>query len=344
MSMPTHNCAHDRLTSLARLRLRRYKSKAPGCLPGPERFYRCQMDHTVTDQARKPSKHPFFSVKKWIKGLMLRRPMKDMLLALVFLVDGVTLASDKYPITIDRLAEEATYSRTQTFEILNDLERAGLVERIRHRRQLPSGEWTNDPTTYRIVVDESERTILASVKASEPPRERHPKKERVPRRKAQPAETTVPQEATESSAQPPAPIPVPERVKANVAPAYENEMLRPPQDPNDDREVTNFGDDIVRCAEEALDEVARVAKPRTIQAAKIGIYAFRYSLAVHALDIRDEYLVEESELLESVYEWVRKVVAKNVSCSPDHLVGVLRTFFDGKGDGIRNVRRNLASA
>ena len=300
------------------------------------------MDHTVIDQSRKASKRPFFSVRKWIKELTITRAMKNMLLALLFAVDGETLTSDKYPVTINRITEESGYSRAQTFEILNDLEKSGLVERIRHRRQLPSGEWINDPTTYRLIVDDAEREHLATVKASEPPRERHPKKERAPRMKAVSDEPTEPVNAPEPPLQPLPPIPVPERAKANVAPAYVDEMRRAPQLPNGDREVTELGDEIVLRAEEAFEEFAGVAKPRTIAAARIGLQSLKYSLATKMLDIRDGDLIEECEILESVPEWVRKCVAKNRSRSPVHLVGVLETFIDGKGDGIRKMRRNLA--
>jgi hypothetical protein len=271
--------------------------------------------------------------------------MKTMLTALLFAVDGETLATDKYPVTIDRITQESGYSRAQTFQILNDLEKAGLVERIRHRRQLSSGEWINDPTTYRIIVDESERAIFASVKASEPPRQRHPKRERVPPRpKTHSDEHETPKEAPEPAPPPLAPIPVPERVKANVAPAYADEMRRPPQLPSSDREVTEFGDELMAHAEEALASVAYVAKPRTIEAARAGIYARRYSLATQALDIRDQFCVDESELIESVYEWTRKVVARNLSRSPSRLAGILGTFIRGKGDSIVQLRKNLDTA
>jgi hypothetical protein len=301
------------------------------------------MDHTASDQTRKPSKSRFFNVRKWIKELAIGRAMKTMLTALLFAVDGETLATDKYPVTIDKITQESGYSRAQTFEILNDLEKAGLVERIRHRRQLPSGEWTNDPTTYRIIVDDAERELLASIKATEPPRERHPKKERASRKKVVPSENTEPVSAPEPTPEPLPPIPVPERVKANVAPAYADEMRRPPQLPNNDREVTEFGDELMAHAEEALASVAYVAKPRTIEAARAGIYARRYSLATQALDIRDQFCVDESELIESVYEWTRKVVARNQSRSPSRLAGVLGTFIRGKGDSIVQLRRNLAT-
>ena len=269
--------------------------------------------------------------------------MKTMLTALLFAVDGETLATDKYPVTIDKITQESGYSRAQTFEILNDLEKAGLVERIRHRRQLPSGEWTNDPTTYRIIVDDAERKLLASIKATEPPRERHPKKERASRKKVVPSENTEPVSAPEPTPEPLPPIPVPERVKANVAPAYADEMRRPPQPPNNDREVTELGDELMAHAEEALASVAYVAKPRTIEAARAGIYARRYSLATQALDIRDQFCVDESELIESVYEWTRKVVARNLSRSPSRLAGILGTFIRGKGDSIVQLRKNLVN-
>jgi hypothetical protein len=302
------------------------------------------MDHTVTDQTRKPSKSQFFDASKWIDGLSIKRAMRALLTAMLFLVDGETLATSKYAVTIDKIVDKSGYSRAQTFEILNDLEKAGVVERIRHRRQLPSGEWINDPTTYRFIVDDAERAILASAKASEPPRQRHPKKERATRQKAHADEHATPKETPESTPQPLAPIPVPERVKANVAPAYADEMRQLPQLPNDDQEVTEFGDEIGLRAEEAFEEFADAAKPMTIAAAKVGIEAYKYSLAVHALGIRDEFLIEECELLEAVPEWVRKCVAKNKSRSPRHLAEVLRTFFDGKGDSIRRVRKNLAAA
>lgn len=300
------------------------------------------MDHTATDQSRKHSKSQFFNVRKWIKELAIGRAMRTMLTALLFAVDGETLTTDKYPVTIDKITQESGYSRAQTFEILNNLERAGLIERIRHRRQLPSGEWINDPTTYRFIVDDVERERLASVKATEPPRERHPKKERVPRKRAVSDEPVEPVNAPEPTPQPLPPIPVPERAKANVAPAYVDEMRRAPQLPNGDREVTELGDEIVLRAEEAFEEFAGVAKPRTIAAARVGLQSLKYSLATKMLDIRDGDLIEECEILESVPEWVRKCVAKNKSRSPVHLVGVLGTFIDGKGNGIRKMRRNLA--
>lgn len=302
------------------------------------------MDHTAADQTRKASKSRFFNVRKWIKELAIGRAMRTMLTALLFAVDGETLASDKYPVTIDKITQESGYSRAQTFEILNNLEKAGLVERIRHRRQLPSGEWINDPTTYRIIVDDAEREHLAIIKAAEPPRERHPKKERAPRVKVVSSENTGPVNAPEPTPQPLPPVPVPERAKVNVAPAYVDEMRRPPQPPNDDREVTEFGDELMAHAEEALASVAYVAKPRTIEAARVGLYAFRYSLAVQALDIRDQFCVDESELIESVYEWTRKVVARNLSRSPSRLAGILGTFIRGKGNSIVQLRRNLAEA
>ena len=257
-------------------------------------------------------------------------------------MDKKSLATDYRPVVVDKLANKAGYSRTQTFAILNDLEKAGLVERIRHRRQLPTGEWTNDPTTYRIIVDASEREAIATIKATEPPRERHPKRERTLQQKAERVEPTVVQEAPEAPLPPLAPIPVPERVKVNVAPALVDELRRPPQLPSDDVEVTEFGNEIVAHMEEAIAEVADVAKPRTIAAARIGVQALKYSLAVYAFDIRDEYLIEECEIFESIYEWARKCVAKNVSYYPSRLAGILRTFFDGKGNGIRNMRQTLA--
>jgi AraC-like DNA-binding protein len=302
------------------------------------------MDHTTTDQARKPSKSRFFNVRKWIKELAITRAMRTMLTALLFAVDGETLASDKYPVTIDRITQESGYSRAQTFEILNDLEKAGLVERIRHRRQLTSGEWINDPTTYCIIVDDAERERLAAIKAAEPPRERHPKKEHAPRVKVVSSESTEPINASEPAPQPLPPIPVPERAKANVAPAYADEMRRPPQSPNDDHEVTELGDELMAHADEALASVAYVAKPRTIEAARAGIYARRYSLATQALDIRDQFCVDESELIEAVYEWTRKVVARNLSRSPSRLAGILGTFIRGKGDSIVQLRKSLNTA
>jgi hypothetical protein len=301
------------------------------------------MDHTASDQARKPSKSQFFNASKWIDGLSLKRAMRNLLTAMLFLVDGETLATSEYPVTIDKISQKSGYSRAQTFEILNDLERAGVVERIRHRRQLPSGEWINDPTTYRFIIDDAEREHLCTVKAAEPPRERHPKKERVPRKRAVSDEPAEPVSAPEPTPQPLPPIPVPERVKVNAAPAYADEMRRPPQPPNNDREVTEFGDELMAHAEEALASVAYVAKPRTIEAARAGIYARRYSLATQALDIRDQFCVDESELIESVYEWTRKVVARNQSRSPSRLAGVLGTFIRGKGDSIVQLRRNLAT-
>ncbi len=300
------------------------------------------MDTTSVDQAVKAHKWQIFSIKDWIKGLEIKRAMRTMLLAVYCTVDGNTLASDTYPVTIDKITAESGYSRSQTFEVLNDLEKAGLVERIRHRRQLPTGEWINDPTTYRIIVDTSEREAIAALKATEPPRERHPKRERTPQQKAQLTEPTTVQEAPEAPLPPLAPIPVPERVKVNVAPALVDELRRPPQLPSDDVEVTEFGNEIIAHMEEAIAEVADVAKPRTIAAARIGVQALKYSLAVHALNIRDEYLIEECEIFESIYEWARKCVAKNVSYYPSRLAGILRTFFDGKGNGIRNMRQTLA--
>lgn len=301
------------------------------------------MDLTASDQSRKPSKSRFFDASKWIDGLNIKRAMRNLLTAMLFLVDNKTLSTPEYPVTIDDIVAKSGYSRSQTFEILNDLERAGIVERIRHRRQLPSGEWINDPTTYRFIVDDAEREYVASVKAVEPPRQRHPKKEREPRQKANSSERAEPKEAPESS--PPAlpPIPVPERVKVNVAPAYVAEMSLPPQEPGNDPEVTDFGNDIVAHAEEALAEVAHLAKPQTIKAAKVGLYAWRYSLAVRALDVRDQFSIDESELIESVYEWARKSVAKNKSSQPSRLAGILGTFIDGKGNGITRLRRNLVA-
>jgi hypothetical protein len=121
-------------------------------------------------------------------------------------------------------------------------------------------------------------------------------------------------------------------------------MRRPPQQPNNDHEVTEFGDELMAHAEEALASVAYVAKPQTIEAARVGLYARRYSLATQALDIRDQFCVDESELIESVYEWTRKVVARNLSRSPSRLAGILGTFIRGKGDGITRLRKNLVVA
>jgi hypothetical protein len=301
------------------------------------------MEHTTTDQSRKPSKSQFFNARKWINGLVIKRSMKALLTAMLFAIDGETLSTSKYPVTIDRITEESGYSRSQAFEILNDLERAGIVERIRHRRQLPSGEWINDPTTYRFIVDDAEREYLASVKAVAPPRQRHPKKERAPRQMAVPDEYIAPKEAPKSVPQPLPPIPVPERVKANVVPAHVDEMRRAPQLPNGDREVTELGEEIVARAEEAFGEFVGI-KPRTVEAARVGLQSLKYSLATKMLDIRDGDLIDECEILESVPEWVRKCVAKNTSRSPVRLMGILGTFIDGKSDGITRLRKNLVAA
>jgi hypothetical protein len=290
-------------------------------------------------------KRPFFAVKKWIKGLSLHRSMTDVLMALLFLVDGTTLAS-MYPITIDRLAEEAGYSRTQLFVILNDLERAGHVERTRHRRQLEDGSWINDPTSYRIITDEQERAALATQVAAAGPRKRHPKKERIARPTPMCETFTGP---TQSS---PLPVEAPRRVepivdhsppvrlvKVNPAP-HVDEMTLPPEKATGDEDVDNLADVIEHHARAAIRS-AELAKPKSAAVANKCLDIAKYTIAKYAMQIRGTFLISESDIIDCAYEWVVKCVEKNLVDSPRHMALILKKFFYGKGDGIAYVRKEL---
>jgi len=300
------------------------------------------MERITVDQT---VKRTFFTVKKWIKGLQLRRAMTNVLLALLFLVDGTTLAS-MYPITIDRLAEEAGYSRTQLFVILNDLERAGHVERTRHRRQLEDGHWVNMPTTYRIITDEQERAALAAQVAAAVPRKRHPKKERLARPVPMHETFTGPTQSLPLPAEAPQRVepivdhsPPVRLVKANPAPPV-NEMALPPEPKTGNEDVDNLADVVEHHARAAIRS-AELATPKSAAVANKCLDIAKYTIAKYAMQIRGTFLISESDIIDCTYEWVVKCVEKNLVDSPRHMALILKKFFYGKGDGIAYVRNEL---
>jgi hypothetical protein len=291
-------------------------------------------------------KRRFFSLKAWVHGLDLSRAMTNVLMALVAKVDASTLTTSMYPLSVESLAKEATYSKSQLFVILNDLERTGYVERIRHRRQLEDGSWINDPTTYRIITDEQERAALAAQVAATGPRKRHPKKEKIVR----PAPTR------ETFAGPtqllPLPVEAPQRVdpivghsppmrlaKVNLAPSV-NEMALPPEEATGDEEVNNLADVIEHHARAAIRS-AELAKPKSAAVANKCLDIAKYTIAKYATQIRGTFLISESDIIDCAYEWVVKCVEKNLIDSPRHMALILKKFFYGKGDGIAYVRKEL---
>ena len=303
------------------------------------------MNNTTSDQRVNTS--TFFRMEKRISSLPITRPMRNVLIALRLLVDNETLDTSLYPLTIDRFAEKAGYSRSQLFTILNQLEAAGHVERIRHRRQLPSGEWINDPTTYRIIASDEEAQALAARYAMQAQRERHPKRERIQRpapmqeTKAGPvAVARLAEKATIAVATPKTQTAPTMLVKANVAPLTHDEMLLPSQPPTDDPETNRLADVITQNAAAAIRHAEHATEKSARHALK-AIDIARYTIAAYARAVCDSRYITEDDIIDCIYEWVEKVVEKNNTFSALHLGRKLMAFFLGKGDGIAFVRRDM---
>jgi hypothetical protein len=291
--------------------------------------------NTITSDQRVNTS--FFHMEKRISSLPITRAMRNVLIALRLLVDNNTLDTSLYPLTIDRFAEKAGYSRSQLFVILNDLEAAGHVERIRHRRQLPSGEWINDPTTYRIIASDEEAATLVARHTMRAPRQRHPKRERVqrpaPMQEAPSGPVVVARVAME------APIAV-APPKIQLAPMTHDEMLLPSPAPTADAETNRLAGVIAQNAAAAIRHAENATEKSARHALK-AIDIARYTLAAYARAVCDSRYITEDEIIDCIYEWVEKVVEKNNTFSPIHLGKKLMSFFLGKGDGIAFVRRDM---
>jgi len=323
----------------------RYKSKAPGWLAGPERFNGVKMNTTTYDQI--VNSHPFapsrkvsyFNVKQRIRDLGLRRACTIVLTTIWEKIDrsrDFTLSTERFPVTIAALVEESQFSRSYVLEVLNELEAAGHVERIRHRRQLPSGEWINDPTTYQLLLDVNEAELPTRVVVT---------KEARPRA-AHVAPVASPQSTHDEplpSLAPEASPPAREPVKVDLAPLQSHEDAILPESPTDDPEVNRLADEISTNGKAFLRH-AEKAKPRTVEQAKKALDLFKYTLANVASYVCERMYISESDIMDCVEEWVVKCVEKNLTQSPSYLAERLQSFFYGKGEALSKMRVNrLAS-
>lgn len=113
------------------------------------------------------------AARAWIATIgAIRGTAREVWRTILALVDNHTGASHpRFPITIERIANEVGRDESTVCRVLNRLESLGLVVRHRARVRLVNGHWRQLPTTYELVLPESCWRNLTPVAQSHAARE-----------------------------------------------------------------------------------------------------------------------------------------------------------------------------